>query len=578
MRFFIPEWDDRVDPGYNFFTDTHSDFHKEDPAHNDAYMWDIFGVENVPFDGVLVSLATLQQSRSKYQEILDKGIHKFLGLPQQFPLMADCGAFSYIKENEPPYKTKDVLRTYSDLGFNYGVSIDHLVVPAFKDQNKERMRITYENGVQAFKIWRQKYRRDYQIIVAVQGAEVADYIRMYNHFLLRGIRHLAFGSLVRSPTPFISRLIDSLIEEIKTTKVVPEYLHFFGVARCALFEKFHELEDLGIDVAFDSSSYLRKAWLGAQTSQNNYITNDWNGYTAIRIPQDIPKRVSATLDSQKYQTAAQACLQDLWKYDRGDLSLDHVMRTLEHFNILVEERSDLNHYYRRTLEDKPWNKCECPICKKVGIDVAIFRGNNRNRRRGFHNVQVFYHTLKDPSRWDLAMKREDVELDAVRSESSLDFLQNEKNVLIITSCTKSKRGYDDSFSSQAQDMYQGDLFKKVKSYSEAMGFDYVIISAKYGVLHPADSINGYEMQLRTKLDVENIRPEVEQKLRNILASYDNIVVIAGANYRRVLVNLLDDRFVFIKTKGIGDLVSIVGRAIPDKNKKLCDFEKEKHNS
>ena len=70
------------------------------------------------------------------------------------------------------------MKTYSDLGFNYGVSIDHLVVPAFKDQNKERMRITYENGVQAFKIWRQKYRRDYQIIVAVQGAEVADYIRM----------------------------------------------------------------------------------------------------------------------------------------------------------------------------------------------------------------------------------------------------------------------------------------------------------------------------------------------------------------------------------------------------------------
>ena len=68
-----------------------------------------------------------------------------------------------------------------------------------------------------------------------------------------------------------------------------------------------------------------------------------------------------------------------------------------------------------------------------------------------------------------------------------------------------------------------------------------------------------------------IRPEVEQKLRNILSPYDHIVVIAGENYRRVLVNLLDDRFVFIKTKGIGELTSIVGRAIPDKNKKLSDF-------
>lgn len=571
MRFFIPEWDDRVDPGYNFITDTHSASHTEDPSHNDSYMWDIFGVENVPFDGVLVSLATLQQSRNKYQEILDKGIHEFLGLPHKFPIMADCGAFSYIKENEPPYKTEDVLKIYSDLGFNYGVSIDHLVVPAFKEQNKERMRITYENGVEAYQIWKEKYHQDYQLIVAVQGADIADYLRMYNHFLLRGIRHLAFGSLVRAPTPFISQLIDSLLDEITTTKVIPEYLHFFGVARCALFEKFQKLEDLGIDVTFDSASYLRKAWLGAQTSQNNYIAPDWNGYTAIRIPQEVPKRVSATLDSKKYQTAAHECLHSLWKYDNGEISLEKVMKKLENFNTLVEERSDLTHYYKRILVDQPWKKCDCPICKKNGIDVAIFRGNNRNRRRGFHNVQVFYNTLKDPARWDLAMKREDVELQLVHSESSLDFLKNEKNVLIITSCTKSKRGYDESVSSPAKDMYQGDLFKKVKSYSEAMGFDYVIISAKYGVLHPADAINGYEMQLRTRLDVEKIRPEVEQKLRNILSPYDRIVVIAGENYRRVLVNLLDDRFVFIKTKGIGDLVSIVGRAIPGKNKNLTEF-------
>jgi queuine/archaeosine tRNA-ribosyltransferase len=571
MRFFIPEWDDRVDPGYNFSTDTHSEFHKENPSHNDSYMWDIFGIENVPFDGVLVSVATLQQNRSKYQEILEKGIHKFLGLPQQFPLMADCGAFSYIKETIPPYKTEDILKIYSDLGFNYGVSIDHLVVPAFKEQNRERMQITYENGVEAYRIWKRKYRRDYQLIVAVQGAEIADYLQMYNHFLLRGIRHLAFGSLVRAPTPFISKLIDTLIDEITTTKVVPEYIHFFGVARSALFEKFQKLENLGIEVAFDSASYLRRAWLGAPTSQNNYITNDWNGYTAIRIPQNIPKKVCSTIDPKKYQSDARACLRNLKKYDNGDVSLDRLMKQLEHFNNLVGEPTDLTHYYKRVLEEKPWKKCDCPICKKIGIDVAIFRGNNRNRRRGFHNVHVFYNTLKDPTRWHLAMKREDAELNAVRSETSLDFLQNERNVLIITSCTKSKLGYDDTFSSRAQDMYQGDLFKKVKSYSKAMKFDYIIISAKYGVLHPAESINGYEMQLRTRLDVEKIRPEVEQKLRNILSSYDRIVVIAGENYRRVLVNLLDDRFVFLKTKGIGDLVSIVGRAIPDKNKKLNDF-------
>ena len=31
---------------------------------------------------------------------------------------------------------------------------------------------------------------------------------------------------------------------------------------------------------------------------------------------------------------------------------------------------------------------------KDGIDVVIFRGNNRNRRRGFHNTYVFYQLLQ----------------------------------------------------------------------------------------------------------------------------------------------------------------------------------------
>jgi hypothetical protein len=48
---------------------------------------------------------------------------------------------------------------------------------------------------------------------------------------------------------------------------------------------------------------------------------------------------------------------------------------------------------RRTLEERPWERCRCPICHAIGVEVAVFRGNNRNRRRGFHNVHVFYTLL-----------------------------------------------------------------------------------------------------------------------------------------------------------------------------------------
>jgi hypothetical protein len=46
--------------------------------------------------------------------------------------------------------------------------------------------------------------------------------------------------------------------------------------------------------------------------------------------------------------------------------------------------------YRELLNARPWERCDCPICEEHGIEIAIFRGNNRNRRRGFHNTRRFY--------------------------------------------------------------------------------------------------------------------------------------------------------------------------------------------
>lgn len=46
--------------------------------------------------------------------------------------------------------------------------------------------------------------------------------------------------------------------------------------------------------------------------------------------------------------------------------------------------------YQETLRDRPWEKCDCSICEEHGIEVCIFRGNDRNRRRGFHNTRRFY--------------------------------------------------------------------------------------------------------------------------------------------------------------------------------------------
>jgi hypothetical protein len=49
----------------------------------------------------------------------------------------------------------------------------------------------------------------------------------------------------------------------------------------------------------------------------------------------------------------------------------------------------------RTLQDQPWKSCGCVICEAIGVEVIIFRGNDRNRRRGFHNTYVFYERFQE---------------------------------------------------------------------------------------------------------------------------------------------------------------------------------------
>ena len=569
MKYFIPEWDDRVDPEYDFVTDSYSSGHKEDPIENDVYMWNIFGLDDAPIDGVLVSRITIMQNKDKYRRALERGIHGVLRLPKSFEVMGDCGAFGYVDERKPPYDPIETLKYYRDLGFNYGVSVDHLVVPKFKRDKNFRMQLTYENGIRSYEEWLKNYRSDFQLVVAVQGWSVKDYLKMYENYLKHGIRHMGFGGLVRSPTPFIIDLIDKLIEKIKETKVVPEYLHFFGLARFSLFPKFQELEDLGVKIGFDSASYLRKAWLASPSAQLNYLSLDGKGYTAIRIPfVDRGFRTNreffGSVDLETLKSLEQNCLRKLRMYDRGEIDLQSVLSSLSEFNRAIGGEPEVIKYYKRTLEEKPWKKCSCLICKSIGIEVIIFRGNNRNRRRGFHNTYIFYKVLKNPNLWQKFISRKNEE------QMNLKDIKSLGKVLVITGCTKEKLGSDSSVKAPAKQMYQGRLFKLVRKFCESMKIDYLIISAKYGLLHPDEIIEGYEKVLRTKKDVEEIRPIVEEKLRPILRNYDKILVIAGKRYREVLSNLWDERFITIKSKGYADLCRIIRKVIP-KERSILEF-------
>ena len=91
----------------------------------------------------------------------------------------------------------------------------------------------------------------------------------------------------------------------------------------------------------------------------------------------------------------QACLEALHAFDRGMRTVDQVLDLLHEYDQLITpDRQDNRAHLRRTLEAQPWKTCPCDICRTSGIDVVIFRGNNRNRRRGFHNTYAFYQLFE----------------------------------------------------------------------------------------------------------------------------------------------------------------------------------------
>jgi len=92
-------------------------------------MWEIFKEDRIPFDGVLVSRAKIDDNKTKKKRIQELGIHKFLRLPRGFPVIGDCGAFGYVDEDLPRYDPIEILEYYKELGFDAGVTVDHLVVP-----------------------------------------------------------------------------------------------------------------------------------------------------------------------------------------------------------------------------------------------------------------------------------------------------------------------------------------------------------------------------------------------------------------------------------------------------------------
>ena len=403
MKFFFPDSQDFVDSSFDFRTETRSPTRVR--QRDDRYPHEV--LETPPYDGILVSKAVVdghgggagKYSAAQRHRFLRVGIREYFRLPTDLETMGDCGAFTYVREAYPPYTPEEVADFYADCGFDYGLSVDHVILeyqatldgqlPGLDSAPKEwrqRQDITLELAAR-FLAYHQKKGLRFVPVGIAQGWSPESYTFAVEQLQKLGFTYIAFGGFV----PLKTNEILACLRKAATIRKPTTMFHLLGITRCENVELFASYGA----TSFDSTSPLRRAF---KDDKHNYYTSS-EQYTAIRVPQidANPKLLRRIQAGQVRQETARElerqCLSALERFDTRADNLEELLLSLREYEKLFDGETDRSEIYRQTLTDSPWKRCPCAVCRQIGINVIVFRGAERNRRRGFHNLFVFYNTL-----------------------------------------------------------------------------------------------------------------------------------------------------------------------------------------
>ena len=406
LNYFIPDWDDYLDPEYDFVNDRFSWDSKERVRQ---YAHELFK-RRALYDGILVSLGHIVMGKGFAKNGLKPNVkvgstRKYLHLRRNHLLMGDCGAFSYRRLTAPPFSTEEVIKLYKRLKVDIGASIDHIPFGEVEENGKlrplnaneieSRIELTTRLGREF--LYATQGISNFVPMGVIQARFREEYASIAKEYVKAGYQYIALGGLVPRKDDDILQIVEATVSTINQAFPVSSpkiRVHLFGVLREGLLPR---LKDLGV-ASFDSGSYLRKAWL---RSDKNYLSPSNKWYSAIRVPYSSDPRFqkNATgkgISISKLQGLEAECLRLLKDYEKRREGLSSILDKIVEYDSLLLRTSDTNDLrdkYEITLKDAPWEKCDCPVCSVLGIDVVIFRGFNRNKRRGFHNTRIFFKQL-----------------------------------------------------------------------------------------------------------------------------------------------------------------------------------------
>jgi hypothetical protein len=433
VKFIFADSLDVVDPEYDFETDTAGSGRKR--HLDERYPHEI--MDPAPYHGILVSRGIVgdhlfggKYSFAQAMRFRRDGARKFLRLDgprfRDMPLFGDSGAFSYVKEERPTYTPAQVLEFYADARFTHGCAVDHVIFEYERETQgrvlgsasaRQRFDITLENA-REFLALSKGLGKSFTPIGVAQGWSPSSMGEAAAQLEKMGYSYIALGGLVPLRSQDIHLCLSAVRERISPKTLI----HLLGFAKAEDIAEFR-----GYDIeSFDSTSPLLRAFKDARA--NYYVLNEsapsgkpkagevnqngLNYYAAIRIPQALENSrltraaKEGKLNQERLLGLEGRALEAVRGYDRRKVKLDEAVEAVaEYGSLLAEDPSDgsptreklrdsIRVSTRRTLEDRPWSHCPCEICRETSIEVMIFRSSNRNKRRGFHNLGVFFQHLQ----------------------------------------------------------------------------------------------------------------------------------------------------------------------------------------
>lgn len=394
MKFYFPDSQDLVSPTYDFLRDEYAAHRVR--LRDDQYAHEV--LDQPPYDGILVSKSIVDGSvkgSGKYTtaqraRLHRMGVQRFFRLPPGVEALGDNGAFNYIDEPVPPVTPAETLNFYEECGFDAGVSTDHVVF-GFSDMSEgsvevdpdweARRRLTLRLAEEFIALALDR-KSPVEPVGAAQGWSPATYAQSVLALQDLGYRRIALGGMV----PLKTGQIIACLAEIASGLKPETQLHLLGITR---IDSMDDFSALGV-TSFDSTSAFRQAFMD---DRNNFHTAK-RAYVALRVPQvdgnpTLKRAILAGTVSQREAIASEReTLRALRAFDGSPRSQKVCLDRLSEYESICQSKKSYLSSYEETLADAPWMRCMCRVCKEHGIEVAIFRGTERNKRRGFHNLSV----------------------------------------------------------------------------------------------------------------------------------------------------------------------------------------------